>query len=106
LPSSISQLARRVAHQAVVALVTSDKGALARLGGGRAPSTRPLPSGWRAVSIGPAEVTGPAGAPAAQVPVRARPPTGPVSYSLPVRVQLKAGPQGVTVQQIDGGGSP
>jgi hypothetical protein len=106
LPPSISRLARKVAHQAVVALVTSDKAALARLGGGRAPSTRPLPSGWRAVSIGPAEVTGPAGAPAAQVPVRARPPTGPVSYSLPVRVQLKAGPQGVTVQQVDGGGSP
>ena len=39
---------------------------------------------------------------AAQVPVRARPPTGPVSYSLPVRVQLEAGPQGVTVQRIDG----
>jgi len=106
LPPSMSRLARQVAHQAVVALVTSDKAALARLGGGRAPSTRPLPSGWRAVSIGPAEVTGPAGAPAAQVPVRARPPTGPVSYSLPVRVQLKAGPQGVTVQQVDGGGSP
>jgi hypothetical protein len=105
LPPSMSRLARRVAHEAVVALVTSDKAALARLGGGRAPSTRPLPSGWRPVSIGPAEVTGPAGALAAQVPVRARPPTGPVSYSLPVRVQLKAGPQGVTVQQIDGGGS-
>ena len=106
VPPSMSQVARRVAHEAVVALVTSDKAALARLGGGRAPSTRPLPSGWRTVSIGPAEVTGPAGALAAQVPVRARPPTGDVSYSLPVRVQLKAGPQGVTVQQVDGGGSP
>jgi hypothetical protein len=106
LPASMSRLARRVAHQAVVAFVTSDNAALARLGGGRAPSTRPLPSGWRVASIGPAELTGSAGALTAQVPVRARPATGPVSYSLPVRVQLKAGPQGVAVQQIDGGGSP
>jgi hypothetical protein len=106
LPPSMSQLARRTAHEAVVAFVTSDKAGLARLGGGRLPSTRPLPSGWHAVSVGPAQVTGPAGALAAQVPVRARPPTGPVSYSLPVRVQLEAGPQGVTVHQIDGGGSP
>jgi hypothetical protein len=106
LPPSMSRLARQVAHQAVVAFVISDKAALARLGGGRAPSTRPLPSGWRAASVGPAKLTGTAGALAAQVPVRARPTTGPVSYSLPVRVQLKAGPQGVTVQQIDGGGSP
>jgi hypothetical protein len=106
LPPSMSQLARRTAHEAVVAFVTSDKADLARLGGGRLPSTRPLPSGWHAVSIDPAQVTGPAGALTAQVPVRARPPTGPVSYSLPVRVQLEAGPHGVTVQQIDGGGSP
>ena len=106
LPPSMSQLARRTAHEAVVAFVTGDKAGLARLGGGRPPSTRPLPSGWHAVSIGPAEVTGPAGALAAQVPVRARPPTGPASYSLPVRVQLETGPQGVTVQRIDGGGSP
>jgi hypothetical protein len=56
LPPSVSQLARQVAHQAVVALVTSDKAALARLGGGRAPSTRPLPSGWHAASIGPCGV--------------------------------------------------
>jgi hypothetical protein len=56
LPPSMSQSARRVAHQAVVALVTSDKAALARLGGGRAPSTRPLPSGWHAASIGPCGV--------------------------------------------------
>jgi hypothetical protein len=106
VPLSMSQVAGRVAHQAVVAFVTGDKAALARLGGGRAPSIRPPPSGWRALSVGPAEVTGPAEELAAQVPVRARPPTGPVSYSLPVRVQLKSGPQGVTVRQIDGGGSP
>jgi hypothetical protein len=106
VPASLAQLAGRVAHQAVVAFVTGDKAALARLGGGRAPSTRPLPSGWRTVSVGPAEVTGTAGELAAEVPVRARPPTGPASYSLPVRVQLEAGPQAVTVRQVDGGGSP
>ena len=106
VPASMSQLAGRVAHQAVVALITDDKAALARLGGGRAPPTRPLPSGWRTVSVGPAQVTRTAGELAAEVPVRARPPTGPASYSLPVRVQLKTGPQGITVRQIDGGGSP
>jgi hypothetical protein len=99
-------LAGRLAHQAVVALVSGDEAALARLGGGQPPSARPLPSGWRAVSVGPAEVTGPAGALAARVPVRARPPTGPVTYSLPVQVQLEAGPQGITVRRVDGGGSP
>jgi hypothetical protein len=89
---------------------------------------RPFPSGWRVVSIGPAEVTGPAGArPApvagpstaataqatgsarsftAEVTVRARPPVGPASYSLPVRVDLESGPRGITVRHIDGGGSP
>jgi hypothetical protein len=106
VPASMSQLAGRVAHQAVVALVTGDKAALARLGGDRAPTTRPLPSGWRTVSVGPAQVMRTAGELAVEVPVRARPPTGPASYSLPVRVQLEAGPQGVTVRQIDGGGSP
>jgi hypothetical protein len=106
VPASLSQLAGRVAHQAVVALVNGDKAALARLGGGRAPPARPLPSGWRTVSVGPAQVTRTAGELAAEVPVRARPPTGPASYFLPVRVQLEAGPQGVTVRQIDGGGSP
>jgi hypothetical protein len=105
-PPSISRVAGRVAHQAVVALVSDDEAALDRLGGGQPPSARRLPSGWRAVSVGPAEVTGPAGALAAQVPVRARPPTGPVSYSLPVHVQLKAGPRGIIVGRIDGGGSP
>lgn len=106
VPTSLSQLAGRVAHQAVVALVTKDRAALARLGGGRAPSIRPLPSGWRAVSAGPAQVTGRTGELVAEVPVLARPPTGPASYSLPVRVQLKVGPNAVTVRQIDGGGSP
>ena len=105
-PPSMSPLAGRVAHQAVVALVTGDRAALARLGGGRPPSARQLPPGWRAVSVGTAEVTGSAGALAAEVPVRARPPTGPVSYSLPVEVQLSTGARGITVRRIDGGGSP
>jgi hypothetical protein len=126
VPASLSRVAERAAHQAVVAFVTNDKAALARLGGGRAPSTRPLPSGWRVVSVSPAEVTGPTGEHpaqaagpggalegrgtgprlAAEVAVRARPPTGPATYLLPVRVQMEAGPQGITVRQIDGGGSP
>lgn len=128
VPPSLSRSAERVAHEAVVAFVTSDTAALTRLGGGRAPSTRPLPSGWRVVSVSPAEVTGTAGAHpaqvagpggalagqvegtgaklAAEVMVRARPPAGPAAYSLPVRVQLEVRPQGVFVRQIDGGGSP
>jgi hypothetical protein len=106
VPASMSKLAGRVAHQAVVALITGDKAALARLGGGQPPPTGPLPSDWRTVSVGPAEVTRTAGELTAEVPVRARPPTGPATYSLPVRVQLEAGSQGVAVRQIDGGGSP
>jgi hypothetical protein len=106
VPPSLSQFAGRVAHQAVVALITKDTATLGRLGGGRGPSIRPLPTGWRAVSVGPAKVTGPTGQLAAEVPVRARPPAGPASYSLPVRVQLKVGPKAVTVRRIDGGGSP
>lgn len=106
VPASLSQLAGRVAHEAVVAFITKDTAALGRLGGGRGPSIRPLPTGWRAVSVGPAKVTGPTGELTAEVPVRARPPAGPASYSLPVRVQLKVGPRAVTVRQIDGGGSP
>lgn len=128
VPLSLSRAAERAAHQAVVAMVTSDKAALTRLGGGRAPSTRLLPPGWRVLSVSRAEVTDPAGEHAAQVAgpggalagqvggtgpklaaevmVRARPPAGPAVYSLPVRVQLEARPQGIVVRQIDGGGSP
>jgi hypothetical protein len=105
-PPSMSELAGRVAHQAVVALVSGDQAALTRLGGGRPPSARQLPPGWRAASVGPAAVTGPAGSLTAEVPVRARPPTGSVSYSVPVQVQLRAGPRGITVRRVDGGGSP
>jgi hypothetical protein len=124
-PPAAAPSQSRAAHQAVVAFVTGDKAELTRLGGGRAPSTRPVPSGWRVVSIGSAEVTGPAGvrpapvagpstAPTAEatgsarrftaeVTVRARPPAGPASYSLPVRVDLESGPRGITVRHIDGG---
>jgi hypothetical protein len=127
-PPAAAPTQSQAAHQAVVAFVTGDRAELTRLGGGRAPSTRPFPSGWRVVSIGPAEVTGPAGARpapvagpstapavhasgsatrfAAEVTVRARPPAGPASYSLPVRVDLESGPGGITVRHIDGGGSP
>jgi hypothetical protein len=123
-----SRAAERAAHEAVVAFVTGDDAALTRLGGGRTPSTRPFPSGWRVVSVGPANVTGETGSgPApvagsgralagqrtgtatrlvAEVMVRARPPTGPASYSLPVHLNLEAGAQGITVRHLDGGGSP
>ena len=128
VPASLSRVVERAAHQAVVAFVTSDRAALLRLGGGRAPSTRPLPWGWRVVSVSPADVAVPAarlsvrgagpgrgfagqvkGAGkelAAEVTVRARPPAGPASYSLPVQVQMEAGPQGIVVRRINGGGSP
>ncbi|HYN17431.1 MAG TPA: hypothetical protein VEY96_05030, partial [Actinomycetes bacterium] len=117
-PADLPPAAGRVARQAVVALVNGDTATLARLGGGRAPSTSPLPNGWRALSVGTAELAGPpgahagaemavqAGAVAAMVPVRVRPPTGPVSYLVPVRVQLDTAPRGPTVRQVDAGGSP
>lgn len=104
-PASVSRLAGRMARQAVVALVAADEATLARLGGGRAPAIGNLPSGWRATGVGVAEVTGTAGAPVAQVPVRVRPPVGSTSYVVPVRVELAAGSEGLTVRQIDAGGS-
>jgi hypothetical protein len=102
-PATASRLAGRMARQAVAALVTGDETTLARLGGGRPPAIRPLPSGWRATRVGEAEVTGTAGGLVAQVSVRVRPPVGPTSYAVPVRVELAAGSKGLTVRQIDGG---
>jgi hypothetical protein len=103
-PVELSRVARRVARQAVVAFVAADRATLARLGGHQRPSTHPLPTGWRATGVGTAQVNGPPGDLIAEVPVRARPPMGPVSYVMPVRVHLEAGQQGVTVRHIDGGG--
>jgi hypothetical protein len=117
-PANLSPTAGRLARQAVVAFVSGDRATLTRLGGGRVPATRPPPSGWRTLSIGTAEVAGPpaglaatsgAGSPgavAAVVPVRIRPPTGPVGYLMPVVVRLDTSPRGLTVRQIDAGGSP
>jgi hypothetical protein len=104
-PAGVSRLAGRMARQAVVALVTADETTLARLGGGRPPAIRDLPSGWRATRVGAAEVTATAGAPVARVPIRARPPAGSTSYVVPVRVELAAGPNGLAIRQIDAGGS-
>jgi len=104
-PAEQSQAAGRVARQAVVAFVAGDVAALTRLGHGRQPSTRPLPSGWRVLSVGIAELTGPPGAPTAQVSVRVRPPGGDASYLVPVRVRLETGPRGVAILELDAGGS-
>ena len=116
-PAHLSPAAGRLARQAVVAVLDGDRATLARLGGGRVPATRPLPSGWRTLRIGTAGAAGPpaelaatsvAGSPgavAAMVPVRVRPPTGPVSYLVPVLVRLDTGPGGLTVRQVDAGGS-
>jgi hypothetical protein len=105
-PAELARAAGGVARQAVVAFVAGDTATLARLGGGREPSTRPLPSGWRVLGVGAAEVTGPPGALTAQVPVRARPPAGHASYLLPVQVRLEAGPGGFSIGELDAGGSP
>ena len=106
VPPEVAPVAVRMARQAVAAAIAGDGQALARLGGGRRPSTLPLPSGWRVTGVGDAEVTGPPGAPAVLVPVRARPPVGRASYLVPVRVQLAVGPRGLTVRRVDLGGSP
>jgi hypothetical protein len=106
VPPELAPVVRRMARQAVTAAIAGDGTTLGRLGGGRPPSTLPLPSGWRVTGVGSAEVVGPPGAPAALVPVRARPPVGRASYLLPVRVQLAVGPRGLTVRQVDLGGSP
>ena len=115
-PADLPPAAGRLARQAVAAVVDGDSATLARLGGGRAPSIRSLPAGWRMLHVGTAEGAGPAplaaeaagsaGVVAAVVPVRARPPTGSVSYLVPVIVRLDTGPQGLTVRHVDAGGSP
>jgi hypothetical protein len=105
-PAELSRAAERVARQGVTALVAGDTATLTRLGGGRQPSTRPIPPGWRVVSIGTAEVTGPPEALSAQVTVRVRPPAGTGTYLVPVHARLEAGPQGLTIRQIHAGGSP
>ena len=104
-PAALSQPATRMARQAVLAYVTGDTATLVRLGGGRAPATRPLPTGWRATGVGRAEVSGATATPTAAVPVRVRPPSGRASYLVTVRVQLAAGPRGLTVRQVESGGS-
>jgi Conjugative transposon protein TcpC len=103
-PTARSRPAGRLARRAVDAFVAGDGTRLARLGGGRHPSTRGLPAGWHAIGVGDAEVTEAPGALVAEVAVRVRPPTGPVSYVVPVRVHLTAGPKGLTVGRIDAGG--
>ena len=105
-PTALARPASRMARQAVDAFVAGDRTRLARLGGGRHPPTRPLPTGWHAVGVGDAEVTEGPGALVVQVAVSVRPPTGPVSYVVPVRVDLAAGPKGLTVRRIDAGGPP
>jgi hypothetical protein len=106
VPRELAAVAGRMARQAVAAALAGNDATLTRLGGGRPPSTLPLPSGWRVTDVGSAEVTGPPGAPTALVPVRARPPFGRASYLVPARVQLAVGPRGLTVRQVDLGGSP
>lgn len=103
VPSALAQAAGRMARQAVAAWAAADVGALARLGGGRTPATRPLPPGWHVTGVGGADVSGPAGAPTAQVTVRVRPPMGSATYVIPVQVQLVAGHGGLTVRRIEGG---
>lgn len=105
-PAELSRAAGRLARQAVAALVAGDTATVTRLGAGRLPSTHPIPSGWRVVSVGTAEVAGPPGALSAQVPVRVRPPAGAGSYVLSVHVRLEAGAGGLTIRQIDAGGPP
>jgi hypothetical protein len=105
-PAALSRPAGRVARQAVAAFAVADGTTLARLGGGRSPSTHPLPAGWHAIGVGGADVTAARGALAAQVALRVRPPTGQASYVVPVRVDLEAGPRGLTVRRINAGGPP
>jgi hypothetical protein len=117
-PARLSPAAGRLARQAVVAFVNGDRATLARLGGGRVPAIRPLPGGWRALRVGAAEAAGPPaalatasgarapGAVSAIVPVRIRPPTGPVGYLVQILVRLDRSPRGLTVRQVDAGGSP
>jgi hypothetical protein len=103
VPSALARAAGRMARQAVDAWAAADVTTLARLGGGRPPATRPLPPGWHVADVGDADVTGPAGAPTAQVEVRVRPPAGSAIYVIPVRVELVASAGGLNVRRINAG---
>jgi hypothetical protein len=103
-PTVLARPAGRLAGQAVAAFIAADGPTLARLGGGRPPSTHPLPAGWHAIGVGGVEVTQTREALAAQVAVRVRPPAGQASYVVPVRVGLAAGPRGLMVRRINEGG--
>jgi hypothetical protein len=105
VPAELSPAASRMARRAVIALVARDTATLTALGANRAPPSRQLPAGWRATSVGDAHVTASPDGLTAEVPVRARPPTGPASYVVPVRVHLEARPEGLTIRRIDAGGS-
>jgi hypothetical protein len=91
-------------RRAAVALLADDAAALARLGGGVPPETRPLPAGWRGGEVAGVELTGPAGTPTVQVLVRATAPDGGADYLVPIRVELAAGPGGPAVRRVDASG--
>jgi len=104
LPTGVARSVAAVAGQAVAAVLDQDRPALARLGGGVAPVIRPFPTGWRPVEILEIRAAGPPDAPAAEVLVRARPPTSGIDYPVPVRVWLHSGATTPTVREIDAGG--
>lgn len=106
LPAALARSAAVAAGQTVAALLTEDRAALARLGGGTVPVIRPFPDGWRPLGIASIRPAGPPEAPTAQVLVRARPPIAGVEYLVPVRVSLRPGPDAPTVWEVDAGGTP
>jgi hypothetical protein len=105
-PAELSPEAGRVARRAVDALAAGDTATLTRLMRGPVPPPRPLPSGWRVLSVGTAEAAGAPGEVTARVPVRVQPPAGQASYLVSAHVRLDAGPRGISVRRLDLGGSP
>jgi hypothetical protein len=106
LPIELARAAANSAGQAVTAMLDANRSSLARLGGGRPPSIRPFPPGWRPLRIVDIRPTGPIVAPTVVVDVRARPPVAGVEYLVPVRVSFKAGSASQIVTEIDAGGAP
>lgn len=106
LPIELARAAANSAGQAVAAMLDADRSSLARLGGGRPPSVRPFPPGWRPLRIVDIRPTGPIVTPTVVVDVRARPPVAGVEYLVPVRVSFKPGSASRIVTEIDAGGAP
>jgi hypothetical protein len=105
VPVELARAALVSGGQAVTAMLNADTATLARLGGGRPPSVRPFPPGWRPLRVADIRPTGSLATPTVLVDMWARPPVAGLEYLVPVRVSFKPGSASQIVTEIDAGGA-